>query len=97
MSAPHNISPSLEKQLVHELEGWIAVGEAVDVFLGGRCSWFAFPVHGNLVNAPDEVRAGSTFWLGHCIIMVGRRQCVGIPRELHVVKVKTSGVWLQDY
>ena len=74
MPPPHDISPSLNEQLILELEGWIAVEEAVDVFPGGQCSRFVFPVHENLANILDEARAGCTFWFEHRIIMVGRRQ-----------------------
>jgi len=59
MSAPHNISLSLDEQLVLELEGWLAVEEAVDIFSGGQCSWFVFPVHENLAKTLDEARGGS--------------------------------------
>lgn len=68
----HMTSLPLDEQLVLELEGWIAVEEAIDIFLGGRCSWFAFLVHENLANTPNEACVGSTFWFRHRIIMVGR-------------------------
>jgi hypothetical protein len=47
LSTPHDISPSLEEQLVLELQCWIAVEEVTDVFPGDRGYRFHRPVNEN--------------------------------------------------
>jgi len=49
--APHDISPPLDEQLVLELKGRIAVGEAVDILPGGGRSGLSFPLDENLTDA----------------------------------------------
>jgi hypothetical protein len=55
LSPPHDISPSLEEQLVLELQCWIAVEEVVNVFLGDRGYRFPLYVRRTRRTPPDEV------------------------------------------
>ena len=62
MAPPHHISPSLDEQLVLELEAWIAVDEVVEVFPGGRCCRLVLPMHQHLPHTSGQASAGGALW-----------------------------------
>ena len=61
--AHHNISPSLEKQLVLELERWMSLTERFEWLLGGLRLWHGLPVNEHVPDVATQAGTQNARWL----------------------------------